>query len=91
MSIPAGIPGGEKRRSAWRKALIYLGLTEDDPSNPYFPEEAKDARPAIAGARAGPVAADGSALARIERKIDAQGEEIAALRAEVERLRRRER
>lgn len=77
MSIPgAGIPGGARRRSAWRKALVYFGFADDDADDPYFPRV--DApRP------------EADALARIERTLDAQAEAIAALRADVERLQRR--
>jgi len=77
VSIPgAGIPGDGQRRSAWRKALVYFGFADDDPNDPYFPEV--DApRP------------EADSLARIERKLDAQAEAIAALRADVERLQRR--
>lgn len=88
MSIPGGIPGGDKPRSAWRRALIYFGLAED-PDNPDSPAAAKAARPAIGSGRTASPAPDDSALVRLERKIDAQSEAIAALCAEVERLGRR--
>ena len=82
MSLPGSEPSGaEKRRRAWRNALIYFGLAED-PNNP-------DAPPASMAGRPAPPAADDAAFARLERKIDAQSEEIAALRVEVERLGRR--
>ena len=83
MSLPGSEPSGaEKRRRARRNALIYFELA-DDPNNP-------DASPAIVAGRPAPAAADEAALARIERKIDAQSEAIAALQAQVERLRRRD-
>jgi hypothetical protein len=90
VSIPGGIPGDNRPRSGWRRALVYFGLAED-PDNPDSPDAARDAPAAIAGGRAAARPADESTLARLERKIDAQGAAIDALRAEVERLGRRER
>lgn len=84
-----GLPGdpaeGRRRRAAgsfWRRALVYFGLAEDDPANPLFP-------PAEATASRAGIESD--ALAEVLQKLDAQEAAIAELRAEVERLRDRER
>jgi hypothetical protein len=85
----SGLPGdpAEGRRDRrvgriWRRALIYFGLAEDDPANPFFPRTT--ATKSLA-------ARDSEALAEILRKLDEQAVAIAELRAEVERLRERER
>jgi hypothetical protein len=76
----SGLPGESVSR--WRRALVYFGLAEDDPANPLYP------RPGATEPRGG---ADTAALTDILRKLDEQSIAIDALRAEVERLRERER
>ena len=83
LGLPGGPDEGRRRRaSSWRRALVYFGLAEDDPVNPLFP------RPATSESL---VAGESEALAEIMRKLDEQTAAIAELRAEVERLRERER
>lgn len=78
-----GLPGDPPPPSRWRRALVYFGLAEDDPVNPLYPRPA--AKPAT------PAASAPDPLAGIERRLDEQAAAIAELRAEVERLRERER
>jgi hypothetical protein len=85
----SGLPGdpaeGRRQRKverSWRRALIYFGLAKDDPVNPLFP------RTAATGSRGG---SESEMLTEILRKLDEQTVAISELRAEVERLRERER
>jgi hypothetical protein len=81
----SGLPGvpaeGRRHRGvgrAWRRALVYFGLAEDDPVNPLFPRHAATGSPATG---------EPEVLAEILRKLDEQAVAMAELRAEVERLR----
>jgi hypothetical protein len=82
----SGLPGdpNQSRRGhgVLRRALVYFGLAEDNPVNPLFP------RHAVVRSRAG---REPEVLTEILRKLDEQAVAIAELRAEVERLRERER
>ena len=86
MSV-SGLPGDppEDRRHrkvarVWRRALVYFGLAEDDPANPFFPRSAAS-RSLAPG--------ESEVLAEILRKLDEQAVAMAELRTEVERLRER--
>jgi hypothetical protein len=82
----SGLPGDPAERRpprrvgrAWRRALIYFGLAEDDPASPLLP------RHAAAGSR---TAGESEVLTEILRKLDEQAVALAELRAEVESLRK---
>jgi hypothetical protein len=85
----SGLPGdpaeGQRDRRVgrfWRRALVYFGLAEDDPVNPLLP------RRAAASSR---TAGESEVLTEILRKLDEQAVALAALHAEIESLRERER